>query len=339
MVERLLQDMYSFNQTTIYAEGLDWMKYNDSTNEITNITDFGLVAAHKIEDILVQCQWSTHSTCHPENFTTIFADFGVCYTFNGDADNPLFVHNRGRIYGLYMILDLQQHEYFYGSHRGAGIKMLVHSATDPPLIGELGMALGPGMDATVALTTSRVERTNCKDESLDYYKHYSGANCELAKRTNSVLATCGCRAPYMPGDERLCTLEEEVTCLPNVLGKHDYFCPAPCDATIYHATLSFASFPGEHVLQKISETYNKSEDEIWKNFIAVSIYMEDLSVFMTKQEIAYTIDNFLGDMGGQLGLCLGASILTMWEFGEFVLTLLCYRCRGLFKMMKGERKK
>ena len=38
--------------------------------------------------------WKGHE-CGPDNFTQVFTDLGVCYTFNGDKDNPLYTQSPG----------------------------------------------------------------------------------------------------------------------------------------------------------------------------------------------------------------------------------------------------
>ena len=46
-------------------------------------------------DIIYSCLWKSQP-CGPENFTTQFTDFGVCYVFNGDGDNPLYTETAGK---------------------------------------------------------------------------------------------------------------------------------------------------------------------------------------------------------------------------------------------------
>ena len=43
------------------------------------------------------------------------------------------------------------------------------------------------------------------------------------------------------------------------------------------------------------------------------------------------VSYFIGDIGGQLGLCLGASLLTVLEFLEFMYALIKRTCQGILK--------
>ena len=45
---------------------------------------------------------------------------------------------------------------------------------------------------------------------------------------------------------------------------------------------------------------------------------------------------YVGEVGGQLGLCLGASILTLMEFGEALILITCRCCS---KRVQGKQKK
>ena len=59
------------------------------------------------------------------------------------------------------------------------------------------------------------------------------------------------------------------------------------------------------------------------------VYYEELNYDYIQQKSAYTLNDFVSDMGGSMGLFLGASILTFVEFLEFVsLSILSFlkRC-------------
>lgn len=60
------------------------------------------------------------------------------------------------------------------------------------------------------------------------------------------------------------------------------------------------------------------------NFLRLQIFYEDLSVFKTINEEAYKIENLLADIGGQLGLWIGCSVMTFVELLEFMANLLGY---------------
>ncbi len=91
-----------------------------------------------------------------------------------------------------------------------------------------------------------------------------------------------------------------------------------------------------------------------ENYIALDVYLSSTDVFITKQfpsksmtellceyyifhnlffsksfvVLFNNILDFAADFGGQLGLFLGASVLTIVEFLEYFITK-CYRCSHL----------
>ena len=56
-----------------------------------------------------------------QDFITRYTDFGVCYTFNGDADNVKYVDDTA--YALSLILNVEQYEHMRGPQNDAGLKV------------------------------------------------------------------------------------------------------------------------------------------------------------------------------------------------------------------------
>jgi acid-sensing ion channel 2 len=59
--------------------------------------------------------------------------------------------------------------------------------------------------------------------------------------------------------------------------------------------------------------------------ILIDIFFDELLKTVIRQEPAYPGVSFFGEVGGQMGLCLGASLLTVAEFMEF-FTIACVHC-------------
>ncbi|XP_006818454.1 acid-sensing ion channel 4-A-like [Saccoglossus kowalevskii] len=304
--EDLLYKMYGSPVQGEIGE-VDWSNYTDVITNL-NRTAFEMEAAHQIEDMLIACTWSSETACGPENFTNVMTNYGVCYTFNGDVKNGLTVKNRGSMFGLYMVLDIEQHEYMPGVSKGAGVKIMTHTQTDVPLVNEVSMSFGPGMDSTIALRLHQTKLLRCTNQPLQYFDVYSRANCEMESFTLAATKSCTCREPYMPEESELS-------------------CESACQEVIYDSTISYGSYPSLQILKKIQLMRNITEAEIRENYLAISVFIEDLTVLSTEEEYSYTYDAFLGDIGGQFGLCLGASLLTLLEFFDFLMMSLCGACR------------
>ena len=99
--------------------------YNVSTTEHWNITDDLIKGAHQKETMVIDCKWRFSVNCTSHNFTQVLTDFGVCYTFNNPINtlDALRVRETGYDSGLYLRLNLEQYDYFYGISKGAGFKV------------------------------------------------------------------------------------------------------------------------------------------------------------------------------------------------------------------------
>ena len=107
-----------------------------------NVTDINITAevlrgAHQKENMIVDCSWRSVEPCSYLNFTQVITDFGVCYTFNNppDLSNSLTVRQTGYEHGLFLRLNLEQYDYFYGERKGAGFKVIfIFSFSFLPLV-------------------------------------------------------------------------------------------------------------------------------------------------------------------------------------------------------------
>ncbi|XP_078692474.1 acid-sensing ion channel 2-like [Branchiostoma floridae x Branchiostoma belcheri] len=70
------------------------------------------------------------------------------------------------------------------------------------------------------------------------------------------------------------------------------------------------------------------------NFVELTIYFEGLHYDKISQSPAYEVINLLGDIGGQLGLWMGVSVMTVLEFFEFIVDLLSWP----LQKQKGDKK-
>jgi Amiloride-sensitive sodium channel len=54
----------------------------------------------------------------------------------------------------------------------------------------------------------------------------------------------------------------------------------------------------------------------------MQVYFSELKYTYTESTAAYTWFALLSDVGGALGLILGSTVLTFFEFGDLILTLI-----------------
>ncbi|KAG7525238.1 acid-sensing ion channel 1C-like isoform X4 [Solea senegalensis] len=135
----------------------DKANFQNFKPKLFNMTDFYNRTGHDISEMLLQCTFRGEE-CYPVNFSTIYTRYGKCYTFNSGLDgNPLLTTLKGGTgNGLEIMLDIQQDEYLpvWGetdeTSYEAGIKVQIHSQSEPPFIDQLGFGVAPGFQTFVS---------------------------------------------------------------------------------------------------------------------------------------------------------------------------------------------
>ncbi|XP_062502644.1 acid-sensing ion channel 4-A-like isoform X2 [Corticium candelabrum] len=287
----------------------------DSAGGWENLTsDAGV----KAEQLIVECYWKVNElllNCNFENFTKVITPMGNCFTFT----SPQMVVTRGGPSGgLNVILDIQLFEYLAEGYGIAGAQVLVHEAGEhPDAIFEEGFACLPG-----TRTMARIQETRI----LNLQPRYE---CKL----KMIIEKCRCvplhmKEWYDKDDTSVCTFQD-ATCVEiyswlasNTVNNSKCDCPIPCSQRKFDVQVSQAAFPAPHLDEIIARKFNVSLNYVrQKNLIWLDVFYSypQLTYIEVKQDIAYSYDNLFGDVGGQFGLFLGASILTFCEFIQYLI--------------------
>lgn len=75
-----------------------------------------------------------------------------------DGKPVLKVTQAGAAFGLHVILNVWQPEYYGVDGYVAGLKILIHDPDTPPMVDELGFAMGPGMSSFAAIRKHKVSQ-------------------------------------------------------------------------------------------------------------------------------------------------------------------------------------
>ncbi|XP_058867541.1 acid-sensing ion channel 1B-like isoform X2 [Acipenser ruthenus] len=309
--------------------------------------EFYTRARHQMEEMLLECSYRGKE-CGPENFTEIFTRYGKCYTFNSGLDGkPLLVTMKGGTgNGLELMLDIQQDEYLpvWGetdeTSFEAGIKVQIHTQDEPPFIDQLGFGVAPGFQTFVSCQEQRLVYLpppwgDCKSTPMDsdFFDTYSITACRIDCETRYLVENCNCRMVHMPGDAPYCTPEQYKECADPALDflvekDNDYcVCETPCNMTRYNKELSFVRIPSKASARYLAKKYNKSEQYIAENILVLDIFFEALNYETIEQKKAYEVAGLLGDIGGQMGLFIGASLLTILELFDYLYEVVKHKMR------------
>ncbi|XP_061549185.1 acid-sensing ion channel 1C isoform X2 [Phycodurus eques] len=213
----------------------------------------------------------------------------------------------------------------------AGIKVQIHSQDEPPFIDQLGFGVAPGFQTFVSCQQQLLQYLpppwgDCKSTPIDseFFSTYSITACRIDCETRYLLENCNCRMVHMPGTSTVCTPEQYKDCADPALDflvekDNDYcVCQTPCNMTRYGKELSMVKIPSKASAKYLAKKFNKTEQYIGENILVLDIFFEALNYEKIEQKKAYEIAGLLGDIGGQMGLFIGASVLTILEIFDYL---------------------
>ncbi|XP_023865697.1 acid-sensing ion channel 1C isoform X2 [Salvelinus sp. IW2-2015] len=346
----LLRDNHKYNLLSL----LDFNGYTPPPRYHVNTTEMIGRLGHQLEDMLLECRFRGENCTH-QNFTTIYTRYGKCYTFNSGLDgNPLLTTLKGGTgNGLEIMLDIQQDEYLpvWGetdeTSYEAGVKVQIHTQSEPPFPHQLGFGVAPGFQTFVSSQEQRLQYLpppwgDCKSTPIDseFFSTYSITACRIDCETRYLVENCNCRMVHMPGTSMVCTPEQYKDCADPALDflvekDNDYcVCETPCNMIRYGKELSMVKIPSKASAKYLAKKFNKTEQYIGENVLVLDIFFEALNYEKIEQKKAYEIAGLLGDIGGQMGLFIGASVLTILEIFDYLYEVFKDKVLGYFMRKK-----
>ena len=140
---------------------------------------------------------------------------------------------------------------------------------------------------------------------LKYFDEYSQLACRLECMSMAQYQHCGCRKPGYPGvdDIPVCNYSSLSTCNANYNCNH---CLPLCNQIRYEKDFYKYTF---------------------KDAGAMSLFITFKEVGKTeiRQNAVYPAESLFGELGGLMGMFIGASVVTIVEFVDFVLVALAGR--------------
>ncbi|XP_051878547.1 acid-sensing ion channel 1-like isoform X2 [Pristis pectinata] len=319
-----------------------------------SMADFYNRTGHALRDMLLMCTYRG-SNCTHRNFSTIFTRYGKCYTFNsGKEGYPLLTTMKGGTgNGLEVMLDIQQDEYLpvwdktEETSFEAGLKIQIHTQDEPPYIHELGFGVAPGFQTFVSTQEQRILYLpppwgDCRVTSLNsgFFSTYSITACRIDCETRYLVENCNCRMVHMPGNADVCTPEQYKNCADPALeflveqDSKYCLCETPCNVTRFGKEISMVKIPSKASAKFLAKKFNKTEQYIAENILVLDIFFEALNYETIEQKKAYEMAGLLGDIGGQMGLFIGASILTILEIFDYLYEVFKDKISSYMKRRK-----
>ena len=231
-----------------------------------------------------------------------------------------------------MRININTDDWLTGHTDGEGLKVIVHDPHLPPTTDEQSVAIPPGTEAFLSIEKNVIKslRKPYSDvdcvEDVSAYRHmgglpydtYSYEGCMIDCTLDKIVQPCNCTFDY--SNSTGCTLDEFFFCMLARYGTtylECNHCLPPCETTRYKVERAWMSVPGARMLhqQNISR-HSSGAQYIRDNYILLHVYFPSLHYTVTEQVQAFTFDELISNLGGQLGLFLGASLMTMVELLE-----------------------
>ncbi|KAK3722859.1 hypothetical protein QZH41_020444, partial [Actinostola sp. cb2023] len=277
---------------------------------------------HQHEQMIRSCTFKGVNCRNFKKYWTQFwhYKYGNCFMFNryiskGKQLKGATASKSGPLYGLTIEMDIEQEEYIDQLTQNAGAVVLISVRGKMPFPYEEGLSLAPGFATSMGLRLLQVNRidpfknqscirndpVNIKNiYSKKYNVSYSKTACEQSCLAHSQRKECKCMEYKFPvAKGKICDILNKTTisCLRKVARKaqqNKLICSSICRPLCSN------------------------------NLLKIQIFFQELNFEVIEESISYQIENFLSDVGGQLGLWLGVSVLSGVEVVELLALMLIY---------------
>ena len=268
----------------------------------------------------------------------IIPQMGSCYIFN--PNGAVYQKRAGKLYGLSIKLLVDKSAMIPSQ----GVYVTVHSYDEFPFPTLNGIGLSPGFSSIISLKKRTIRRqpspypSDCTyggEEKLFYPGKYTVNNCELSCTEAEAIKRCGlpisAMTPvYLSNETKTMLLKHSNVssakkCLfqpgmVNSLLEIECYCRLPCQEIHYEKSLSFVKWPNGHVLHQYAKQIlranisdNNAEKSLRNRLFELHIYFEEMSNEVITELPEWTLTKLLSDIGGQMGIWLGASVFSVIE--------------------------
>ena len=305
-----------------------------------NYEELIVEARHHVEDFIQVCSFAGKPCGNiTEVFEPIIINMRLCYTFNsGRLKPPVQSRVIGQRFGLQLIVNVNQSDYAMAFDEG--VQVAVHQQSEPPLADDQGIAVPTGSHALIGIKERRIQdetKRNCTiPEDLSKLNFLQGENstysesaCFVDCMLTSMADNCECigaRSFYSPDTARYsqlpnCTVKK-ACCIFNELFFRECNCPVVCSSISYDTSVSYSNFPAKCFSPLVASQTGIPEESIPKNILFISTFFDTLNVEMQTTRGVFSLGALLADIGGDVGLCLGLSAISILEFESWIIKMV-----------------
>ena len=313
-----------------------------------------------LKKLHASCKMGTHKPC---NFSSDFLKSlviyrGYCYTFNPNGTRMVFSSGRDEAVSFVMFFNISDFVPWFEHDMGDSVDIIVHNHKDYPFL--TSSVLGPvGQITQIEIRRTEVNRkeqpyssgcTNREGDHAYFPGSYSVLQCQTSCFLSKVSKQCNrfdfFSNIFMPKDKRMpfTNGSKQTRCLAKVI-KHlrdsnfeSCNCKLPCHEVKYDKTVSYSKWPSETDIPIYKQLFSKAldlnasevaDDFVRRNFLRIDVYYGDMMYRMISEEESYSFGKLIGDIGGYMGLLVGASVFSLLELivliGQTIFAMMAAR--------------
>ncbi|XP_042897441.2 amiloride-sensitive sodium channel subunit beta-like [Parasteatoda tepidariorum] len=327
------------------------------------LDDYGI----SYDTIILSCRFAGRRCNIQRDITTIYSPtFGKCYMFNyyPPTDNekdgkPKIVKQTGRLPGLLLYLQSEKKNTFPLLMRQTGARIVIHDPRSLPFTRSSGFDIRHGAISSMSVKLTHVKRLShpwgkCAkdgDNTTSNYLivPYNQIACERTCLNNFVFKRCKCYHRYFlsatvePVGTKLCRSRQD-KCFADVMreinsNEVQCNCPPACREKAYKVRISACNLNKEffRVLKKARslKIVNGTPSVVNPNFridmLGIEVFYNSLSITNRTETSIYSWEFLIANIGGNMGLFLGLSLVTFVEIAEFLFDFLLANIRKIYK--------
>eukprot|EP00112_Aurelia_sp_Birch-Aquarium-sp1_P005299 Seg16.3 transcript_id=Seg16.3/GoldUCD/mRNA.D3Y31 product="Acid-sensing ion channel 2" protein_id=Seg16.3/GoldUCD/D3Y31 len=297
-----------------------------------------------------------HSCMYNQDFEKVPVSIveGSCYKFN--PKGRLVQNGEGSYHGLTAKLFLNQtnSDPYTGFLMGPGVMIVIHSHDNFPFPLENGIFVSPGTHTSIVVSKQIVGRlpppypSKCSNQgAIIYPGAYTTRNCKRSCFLRYAAKFCSGteqlmnyysgkkQYPSLNKTDLLCIYKKQIEAawLENA---KKCKCPLQCHEESFFPTVSHSIWPSHNDLPLYEKIFASAlgmnlsaitDEYIHKNFLQITIFFSELAYEKVSEKREWTGQKLISDIGGQMGLWIGASIFSIIELLICLVLFVKNGCR------------
>ncbi|KAL7070377.1 hypothetical protein ACQ4LE_010351, partial [Meloidogyne hapla] len=306
-------------------------KINELEEELTELLlKIGISFAKFIDKAAINCRAFFVNKFICENTTELMSMTGKCFRIKGEEQR-----NDGHGHSQKLIINLPKKLYNPAPNQMLNNGILVKLAERNKGIDHDMSFVPAGVHAIIQLTATRFEFKHypphflCREEEESYSRVWCFEKCFLEKAEKKC--NCSIAAASQPGSPNICRPRQFFNCVYNVLqfananyvdnnvARCKTICLPPCRNWRFDKTISYANFPSEVAKHFVKD---QAEWENLQNTIILEVFYTTLDYTVIQQMLTITPSSFIAQLGGQISLWIGGSIISVIQLVIYLISYL-----------------